>query len=41
VGARSRQTTWTITYFTPDSGWQTIGIKTNGQNFTGIYGTAV
>ena len=30
----------TITYFTPDSGWQTIGIKTNGQNFTGIYGTA-
>jgi len=30
----------TITYFTPDAGWQTIGIKTNGQNFTGIYGTA-
>jgi len=29
-----------ITYYTPDSGWQTIGINTNGQNFTGIFGTA-
>lgn len=29
-----------ITYYTPDAGWQTIGINTNGQNFTGIYGTA-
>lgn len=28
-----------ITYYTPESGWQTIGINTNGQNFTGIYGT--
>jgi len=30
----------TITYFTPGAGFQTIAIKTNGQNFTGFFGDA-